>query len=450
MDFGLFLDITGIGVLFGGEEQLARRGGRRSGPPGLRRPRGCGRHDRRGVGGRAKCGMRSSECGVRKSQTVPAFSTLGLSTFDSATLCRSAAAPSAFPPKRSTSSPSSASRGSSELLALPRASLRARFGERLLLRIDQFTGAAQETDRRLIGRRRSSRPSGCWNIRPSGATSIEQIVHELVGRVAAGLGRAARRGRATALPAGLRHSGATPALRIEVGLFRPSADARHLWDLVRMQLEQIALPGPVGRVTLQARRPRRWKTARANSSPAARTKPTGNWPSSSTASPAAWAPMPSCARSSPPTRCRSGRREIECQDSELRSCRVRRGFRVRGSGLRIFALGTLQSACFRPLFLRPPLPLDVVSVVPDGPPITFRLQGQLHRVAAHWGPERIETGWWRGASVRRDYYRVQTEEGLRFWLFRRLDDGSGTCTASSISSRRFSRRVAKAQEGQAS
>ena len=43
-------------------------------------------------------------------------------------------------------------------------------------------------------------------------------------------------------------------------------------------------------------------------------------------------------------------------------------------------------------------------------------------MAWHWGPERIETGWWRGASVRRDYYRVQTEESLRFWLFRNLAD----------------------------
>src|SRR4029453_4059258 len=76
----------------------------------------------------------------------------------------------------------------------------------------------------------------------------------------------------------------------------------------------------------------------------------------------------------------------------------------------------------RPLFPRPPLVLDAVSVVPDGPPITFHYQGQQHRVAFHWGPERIETGWFRGASVRRDYYRVQTEDGLRFCFFRRLDD----------------------------
>jgi protein ImuB len=44
-------------------------------------------------------------------------------------------------------------------------------------------------------------------------------------------------------------------------------------------------------------------------------------------------------------------------------------------------------------------------------------------LAQHWGPERIETAWWRGRSVRRDYYRVETAEGSRYWLFRRLTDG---------------------------
>jgi protein ImuB len=64
-----------------------------------------------------------------------------------------------------------------------------------------------------------------------------------------------------------------------------------------------------------------------------------------------------------------------------------------------------------------------MSVVPDGPPLTFRFQGQVHQVVHHWGPERIETGWWRGASVRRDYYRAQTAAGQRFWLFRQLGSG---------------------------
>jgi protein ImuB len=40
-----------------------------------------------------------------------------------------------------------------------------------------------------------------------------------------------------------------------------------------------------------------------------------------------------------------------------------------------------------------------------------------------WGPERIETGWWRGRAVGRDYYRVATTTGRRFWRFRHLGDG---------------------------
>lgn len=33
------------------------------------------------------------------------------------------------------------------------------------------------------------------------------------------------------------------------------------------------------------------------------------------------------------------------------------------------------------------------------------------------GPERIESGWWDGGDVRRDYYVVQTREGQRAWAF---------------------------------
>jgi protein ImuB len=36
------------------------------------------------------------------------------------------------------------------------------------------------------------------------------------------------------------------------------------------------------------------------------------------------------------------------------------------------------------------------------------------------GPERIETGWWSGEAARRDYYRVETETGARYWIFRDL------------------------------
>jgi protein ImuB len=77
----------------------------------------------------------------------------------------------------------------------------------------------------------------------------------------------------------------------------------------------------------------------------------------------------------------------------------------------------------RPLRLLPrPLPLAVTSFVPEGPPLRFHVAGQPYSIARSWGPERIETGWWRGHPVGRDYFRVETTAGRRYWLFRRLRD----------------------------
>jgi protein ImuB len=78
---------------------------------------------------------------------------------------------------------------------------------------------------------------------------------------------------------------------------------------------------------------------------------------------------------------------------------------------------------YRPLRLvDPPRPIEVVGIALEGPPAKFFDRGETYRVARYFGPERIETGWWRGPSVRRDYYRVDTTGGNRLWLFRRLQD----------------------------
>ena len=34
-----------------------------------------------------------------------------------------------------------------------------------------------------------------------------------------------------------------------------------------------------------------------------------------------------------------------------------------------------------------------------------------------YGPERIETGWWDGKGVARDYYVARHSEGSRLWVF---------------------------------
>jgi protein ImuB len=60
----------------------------------------------------------------------------------------------------------------------------------------------------------------------------------------------------------------------------------------------------------------------------------------------------------------------------------------------------------------------VIASVPDGPPSRFRWRQCLHEVTRAEGPERIAMEWWRSAGLTRDYFRVETKEGQRFWLYR--------------------------------
>ena len=72
------------------------------------------------------------------------------------------------------------------------------------------------------------------------------------------------------------------------------------------------------------------------------------------------------------------------------------------------------------LFGRPE-PVEVVAEVPDGPPARFRWRRVLHEVATAEGPERIAMEWWRdtdGQALTRDYFRIESREGLRAWLYR--------------------------------
>ena len=41
------------------------------------------------------------------------------------------------------------------------------------------------------------------------------------------------------------------------------------------------------------------------------------------------------------------------------------------------------------------------------------------------GPERIESGWWDGGDVRRDYYVVRLDSGQRAWAFHATGDDGG-------------------------
>lgn len=57
-------------------------------------------------------------------------------------------------------------------------------------------------------------------------------------------------------------------------------------------------------------------------------------------------------------------------------------------------------------------------LAPDGPPKFFVWRQCRRDVVRAEGPERIAMEWWRSAGLTRDYFRVETSDGQRFWLYR--------------------------------
>jgi protein ImuB len=72
------------------------------------------------------------------------------------------------------------------------------------------------------------------------------------------------------------------------------------------------------------------------------------------------------------------------------------------------------------LFDRPEPVKVPFATVPDGPPHQFTWRRVTHTVVRVEGPERIAMEWWKpdGAGPTRDYFRIEDEAGLRFWIFR--------------------------------
>lgn len=65
--------------------------------------------------------------------------------------------------------------------------------------------------------------------------------------------------------------------------------------------------------------------------------------------------------------------------------------------------------------------VDVIAAeIPEGPPSRFRWRQVSYRVMRAEGPERIAPEWWRESATveARDYFRIEDEDGRRYWLYR--------------------------------
>ncbi len=74
------------------------------------------------------------------------------------------------------------------------------------------------------------------------------------------------------------------------------------------------------------------------------------------------------------------------------------------------------------LMFDPPEQVQAIAEAPDGAPARFVWRRAPHRVVKAQGPERLGAEWWRADPDRpartRDYYRVEDDQGRRYWLFR--------------------------------
>lgn len=258
-----------------------------------------------------------------------------------------------------------------------------------------------------------------------------------------------------------------PPVVLQFGLFQPSACSRHLLQLLDLQFQHRPFPDDVVQITLQVSQhgPLRWQqlelfdtapqpddtpqiaalidrltsrlgrdsvlqcTLRADPQPecktqltpyhAARPEPAratrGRRKSSAT--------LTTTASLSPPNP--GSLAALGDRSSRKSSTSVLDSYQTDTSASLLQAAPPRTTCLDSPLhLLLQPLALQVLAVAPDGPPLRFEYRSKQHHIVSHWGPERIETGWWRRPGIRRDYYRVETTSGSHFWLFRCLQSGT--------------------------
>jgi protein ImuB len=295
-----------------------------------------------------------------------------------------------------------------QLLALPRAALPSRFGKEVLYRIDQSLGDVAE----LLTPEPVPEPvEVSWSFEP--ATDdwqvIEAVCERLLERIMEQLRPRCRGIRR--LECSLRVT--TGEVPLTVGLLQPSASVPHLMGLVRLHCERLQVGGEVSDLVVRAVDvvPLEFAQGQLFEDEAGEDR---------------WRFFPGLIER---LSNRLGEKAV-LRPRLLPDAQPEYAYRFepwlgQNASTRLpKPASPAEERLPRPPWLKcQPMAVPVVSLVPDGPPSQFVWHEQCHVIARSWGPERIETGWWRGQDVRRDYYLVESTAGQRFWLFRAVRDG---------------------------
>lgn len=212
----------------------------------------------------------------------------------------------------------------------------------------------------------------------------------------------------------LTHDDHAPST-IDIGLRRATSDTAHLVALLRTHLERIVLPAPAEALKLSALEctsiaagnGELFERAQADDEDIERLidrlrSRLGHDAVKQIALTEDHRPERAQKFVSDAALCRSG--EIATGSSGA-SRKARRDIAGRGA--------VAAPVAVSPLLQKPPRP---VFLVEPAKPLTDYPNLTLDTLALA-GPERIESGWWDGHSVRRDYFRATSPDGARYWLY---------------------------------
>ncbi len=290
-----------------------------------------------------------------------------------------------------------------QLLSLPKSSLRSRFGTELLWRLDQLLGEVPEPltyyepDEPLVAK---------WpfeNAVTSGDV-LQSVLRRLLERISHSLTIRQRGAVRVSISYTLETSRHKPATRsIELRLFRPTTCPTELVELADLQLATIHFSHAISSIRVQIietaplelRQKRLFDTeSRQNHHQLA---------------------LLINRLSSRVGNDRVSRIEKQASHDPNRCFRFSAATE---SEAKPYRLTKQQTERLRRL----PIALDKDQIQPvqvrtlsDNTPAAILRRG-WQKVVNTWGPERVETGWWRGRGIRRDAYWIELVDGSRLWL----------------------------------
>ncbi len=282
-----------------------------------------------------------------------------------------------------------------QFISMSRKALHRRFGDSLLLRIDQATGKEKEMLQPVVPIEPFSERLPCLepiSTRPGIEIALQQLLETICIRL-----RKEQKGIRSVTFTCYRLDG--KQLQVELATSRPTHNPTHLFQLFSFRLDTIQPDLGIELFTLSVGK---WEDL----------LPTQDalWKGSNGLTGAAFSEL-------------MDRIIIKVKDTRIHRYGPDEHYLPEHAYKPIAFQEAIAAAwdghkC-RPIqLLAVPEPIQVVSPVPDYPPMLFIRKGKRHKVIKADGPERLEQPWWMARGVHRDYYAVEDEEGRRYWLFR--------------------------------